>query len=234
MPAAAVFADTHAEPYYVYEQLQKLRNDAPFPIVTVDGGNLETDSLTIRTALDSDAQYVDAKIPAYYTVNGRRMMIQRRCTRNYKIVPIRRFARRYFTRGVVQWIGISTDEAQRMRDSDVGYIQNRYPLIELAMSRADCINYLIENGHDVPRKSACYFCPFHSTAHWKKLKNEEPDIFLRAVNYERRMQEVNALAPSRVTTPYLSYLKQPLDTIDFDKYDDRDGFGNECEGVCGV
>ncbi len=36
----------------------------------------------------------------------------------------------------------STDEVQRMKPARDPYILNRHPLIELNMSRQDCINYL--------------------------------------------------------------------------------------------
>ena len=36
------------------------------------------------------------------------------------------------------WLGISTDEAIRMRTSRDRWIRNRYPLIEARMSRQDC------------------------------------------------------------------------------------------------
>ena len=39
---------------------------------------------------------------------------------------------------VEMWLGISTDEAIRMKDSRDRWITNRYPLIEVGMSRRDC------------------------------------------------------------------------------------------------
>ena len=38
------------------------------------------------------------------------------------------------------WLGISTDEAIRMKPSRDRWIQNRYPLIEAGMSRRDCMD----------------------------------------------------------------------------------------------
>ena len=59
---------------------------------------------------------------------GRAGMIRRVCTNDYKIRPIRREVRKLMkqhdARTVDQIIGISLDEFQRMRDSDVGFIRN--------------------------------------------------------------------------------------------------------------
>ena len=57
-----------------------------------------------------------------------------------KIVRMRKGKHR-----VEQWMGISTDEALRMRDSPQKWILNRYPLIEMGMSRSDCIEWWREN-----------------------------------------------------------------------------------------
>ena len=57
-----------------------------------------------------------------------------------------------------------------MRDSDVGYIQNIYPLVERRMTRLDCVKWLQQHNLDVPNKSAC--CPFHKKAEWRQLKQQ--------------------------------------------------------------
>lgn len=104
--------------------------------------------------------------------------LRRQCTNRWKIVPMRHvIAAALETRGlpktpglVEQWIGISQDEFQRMRPSDVKYIAHRYPLIERKMTRADCIAYLQAHDIDVPGKSACVFCPYHRAGAWQELK----------------------------------------------------------------
>ena len=91
-------------------------------------------------------------------------------------MPIRRYLREALnnkmTPGAVEcWQGISLDEFTRMRSSDVKYIENVYPLVDRRITRFDCVTYLEEShGIDVPPKSACTFCPFHSISHWKAMK----------------------------------------------------------------
>ncbi|MFJ8676346.1 hypothetical protein [Streptomyces sp. NPDC093589] len=91
--------------------------------------------------------------------DGRPGMTRRQCTGEYKIKPIKKKVRDllgypYPARipksiFVEQWVGISTDEFHRAKDSDVRYMRNRHPLIaDLDWSRADCVRYLttLEDG----------------------------------------------------------------------------------------
>lgn len=115
-------------------------------------------------------------IPGFTLDNktGSRGQIRRQCTHDWKILPIRRFIRTVISKptpgAVESWQGISLDEWQRMRTSDVAYITNVYPLVNRRLTRADCVAWLQANGLDVPPKSACTFCPYKSVNSWKKLK----------------------------------------------------------------
>jgi len=72
--------------------------------------------------------------------------------------------------GVIMILGISYDEALRMKDSDVKWIRHEYPLVDLKMTRHDCINWLKSHNLEVPEKSSCVFCPYHSKKEWLKQK----------------------------------------------------------------
>lgn len=58
---------------------------------------------------------------------------------------------------VEQWLGISLDEVERARDSDVNYIVNTYPLLDKLMTRQACITWLERHGLPIPPKSSCVF-----------------------------------------------------------------------------
>lgn len=234
MPTLAIFADTGSESEATYRHIAELSGKLPFPLEILNVGDLATDSTALRLSRRPGHFFVNSLIPAFFTSNGKRMMQNRRCTSNYKIRPIRKAVRRYFAQGVSQWIGISTDEAQRMRESDVGYIVNRYPLIELGMSRTDCKQWLIDHGHNVPPKSSCVFCPFHNDKFWNDMKNEQPQEFARAIAYERRLHEMHRFAHGDDRLPYLHDSMKPLDQVEFRPVERPDGFGNECSGFCGV
>lgn len=139
---------------------------------------------------------------------------------------------------VIQWIGISTDEASRMKESKLGYIKNIWPLIEGEISRKQCLEWFTLNNLPKPPRSACVFCPYHSDKEWLRLKTEEPDEFERAVRFEREYQRLKVQTVSKKGFfPYLHDSRTPLDQVDFRTEQQRGQemlFNNECEGMCGV
>lgn len=168
MPDCAIFADTGWEPRRVYEHLAWLRERLPFPVHIVSAGSLR-DSILDLNEHDKRA----ASVPFFVKrSDGSVGMGQRRqCTREYKIDPIIKEVRRLIgvqpgqrvRNGVhvEQWIGISTDEIQRVKLAQHHYITHRWPLIEANMSRRDCLKWLSERQYSAP-KSSCLGCPFHS------------------------------------------------------------------------
>lgn len=234
MPRLAVFADTRAESVATYGHLARLETSLPFPLVRTTFGDLGENSLQLKPSPDPGKKYVDTLIPAFFERNGKRMLMHRRCTARYKVHPIRRVVRQFFKEGVVQWIGISTDEASRMRDEQVKYVQNRYPLIELGMSRQDCIEWLAENDHEVPKKSACLFCPFHADDYWLDLKTNSPGEFDYAVEYEKKMQASYVEANKTDTKPFLHRSLQPLNLVQLERGKHPSLFPHECGANCGV
>ena len=127
MPDCAIFADTQAEPKKVYEWLDWLEKQLPFPVYRVTGGDLEADSLRVRTSQKTGKHYMKANVPAYtLTPDGKKGIKQRQCTYDYKIVPTKRKVRELVSRKgtATVWIGISRDEIIRMKPSRVKYIEH--------------------------------------------------------------------------------------------------------------
>lgn len=240
MPAAAVFADTQAEPAYVYEWLEWLETQLPFPVHRVTIGSLAEQEFTIRRSRKSGQVYRRSMIPAFGDGGG---IFPRKCTEEYKIVPLIRCVKalaglrspvRTKTIHVRQWMGISTDEASRMKASRVPWIEHVYPLIDAGMSRADCLAWLTERGYPRPARSACIFCPYHSDREWQRLKDEHPAEFHRAVLFERRLHLAAAEDEVARQRPYLHDSRIPLDRVQFNVSRQLNLFENECEGMCGI
>lgn len=245
MPTAAIFADTQAEPASVYAWLNWLEAQLPFPLYRVSKGNLAKDGLEMRVTKDGRT-YCRSTLP-YHTksADGAAGMIrQRSCTRDYKVAPIMKLARELGgikrgqkTVGVVQWIGISLDEVYRMKPSREAWAESRWPLIERKMSRHDCKLWIKAHGYPEPPRSACVFCPFHNNDEWRRLRDEEPDAFAAAVEFERQVQATRASSENFDSTPFLHRSLVPLDEVDLSTDVDRGQlllWNNECEGMCGV
>ncbi|WP_372502291.1 hypothetical protein P7L66_12645 [Tistrella mobilis] len=240
MPDCAIFADTGWEPKAVYEHLAWLRspNVLPFPVHIVTAGN-------IRDGLVRGAQGERwASIPAFTkSASGTVGMIRRQCTKELKIVPIRRKVRelvgltgkRSPDRPVVeQWIGISLDEIVRMKMSFEPWQVNRWPLIKLDMKRRDCLRWLERHGFPMPPKSACIGCPYHSDVVWRQMRDEDPDGFADAVAIDRLIRTGFRNLRGEV---YLHRSCVPLDEANLDTPADKgqlDLFADECDGMCGV
>jgi hypothetical protein len=72
-------------------------------------------------------------------------------------------------------MGISRDEVSRMKTNPLKYINNVYPLVEMEMRRSDCLTWMEEHRYPKPPRSACTFCPFHSTAEWREIKKNKKE-----------------------------------------------------------
>ena len=246
IPDCAIFADTHWEPPSVYEHVAWLEGQLSFPVHVVDNGRSLRDDVKALVNHSGSQGYVD--IPVFLKGNGGESdgIGRRQCTTNYKIRPIKRKIRELLgmkpgqrvpsNTTVEMWLGISTDEALRMRDSRDRWMRNRYPLIEAGMSRRDCIDWW-QARYDRPlERSACVACPFQSRHRWVETKRRWPELFAEAVQIDASIREGLAY----VKEPYLHPTRTPLaHAVALDEAQpvdggQADGFGNECEGHCGV
>jgi len=144
-------------------------------------------------------------IPAFTVdiANDVQGQLRRQCTGRWKITPMRRLIAAELQRreldktpGIVeQWLGISEDEWHRAKDSDVRYINHRYPLLEKGMRRGDCVTWLERNGLEVPGKSACVFCPYHNRLAWEEMKRNEPEDWAVAVEIDLQIRNVRPPYP---------------------------------------
>jgi len=248
MPDCATFADTKAEPQGVYDWLDWLETQLPFPVYRVSGGDLAADQLEVRVSKKSGERYLKNSIPAYTKgSDGKKGLLGRKCTGDFKVTPIQRKVRELVGikragDGIIRarmWIGISTDEAVRIKPSLVDYIENIWPLIDAGISRQGCFTWMEAHGYPTPPRSACRFCPFHSDMEWARLKREEPEEFELAAVFEDQLREVAATVTRLNSVPYLHNSLIPLREVNFNALDagthkQVDLFGNECEGLCGV
>ena len=170
MPDYAVHADTTHEMQGTYSHAEKWTpwlEEHGIPVVTVQAANANV--VVYRST-------ASVMIPAVTVENQtlEKGVAKRQCTKEWKIAPLRRFARSIIGKTspecVEMWMGISLDEWQRMRDSGTQYIKNVYPLVDQRLSRSYCVAWLEEHGLDIPPKSACTFCPYHNKDTWKRMK----------------------------------------------------------------
>lgn len=256
-----IFADTQWEPAAVYRHLDWCRDHAARHGITIDvrsAGNLRDDLIEFwgprRASADGKRR---ASIPVFVrNPDGSKGIVRRQCTSEYKIDVIERYQRDILglaprqrwplTHVLTSWIGISTDEAQRMKRSVRPAVKMWHPLIEAdaiakrhtgrlfadGWSRQDCLDWLASRGYPQPPKSACIGCPFHSNAEWQALTAAE---FADAVDVDRLIRSADADRRGMAGQLYLHSSLVPLSEVQFATAAENElSMGDECGGVCGV
>jgi hypothetical protein len=133
---------------------------------------------------------------------------------------------------VHQWIGISTDEDIRAKENRIKWVKNTWPLIELGLSRQDCINWMSKEGFKQPKKSSCYFCPYHDNGTWQDMKDNDLDTWNRAVKMDEMIRHGIKGGDEKI---YIHGSGKPLTECTFNTdRDQHDMFDHECDGMCGV
>ena len=218
-PDVAIFADTGWESKATYKHLAWLKGEAALdgiPVIIVQERNIRDDSLN-AAELNKGFYFM----PLYMDKSGLRLMGKRQCTDKYKMQPIFHKVRelldvsrraRVKEDAVEMWIGISLDEAQRMSLSGSKWVGKRYPLVELMMSRNDCILWLHDNynGLSVAR-SSCIGCPYHGKTEWQEIyanSDEWADAILVDETIRHGSETVSAY------TQYLHRSFKPLREVD--------------------
>ena len=211
-PDYALFADTKWEPPSVYDHLDWLETQTSIPILRVSNGrNLYED---VWNGVGHD-DHLFTDIPVFaITHRGEAQLSRRQCTCHYKIVPLQAKVRELLGRRkgartgprAVQYIGISTDEAHRMKPSGVSWIDHTWPLVDVGMSRIDCVEWFADKYPAVKLpKSSCIGCPFHNDALWLQLSNAHPKEMAATIALDHRLR-----SPDRPQNPNTQRLPEYL------------------------
>lgn len=179
-PDIVIHSDTGSEMPYTEEMVLRISKiveemGIPFEIVNSKHGKLHE-------------HYLSKKIIPVVGV--------RSCTDNFKVLPQRRKIREIVGSGNGKllaecWLGITTDESRRKIDSELKWIGNKFPLLDLDISRQDCIKINKKNGFQV-KKSGCFLCPYHGKKWFVRLFQDFPDLFEKCEELEREFQKNNS------------------------------------------
>ena len=242
-----IFADTGWEPAEVYRHLEWLKGEckeAAIELNIVQQGDLRKESVTgvIRGVKTEDGEH-RSTLPYFTVENGTNGMLRRQCTNEYKIRPIEKYLRRDIMGlkprqhapkepVIRQWRGISVDEWQRVRKADHKWYITYHPLVDMKITRDGCHAWLRRNGYPEAPRSACIGCPFHSNQEWRKLRDESPDEWQDAVEFDKAIRHAGGVRGDT----FLHSQRVPLNKAVIDR--DMPGqlmlWQNECEGMCGV
>ena len=239
MPDAAIFADTGWESSEVYEWLDWLKKQLPFPMLRVQREGRDLGEFS-KAVASGELPRKGASIPPWYLDQPFGMLLLR-CSKEFKtrvvhlqlrtMLGLERGERGPKEQAFSQWLGISKDEAHRQKDSELKNVKNRYPLIELDMTRGGCLNWMEAKGYPTPPRSSCIFCPYRSDKERVHLRDSLPDDWNKAVQFDAA---IRAGYEGMEGGAFVHTSRVPLDQVNFRHDGQPNMFGNECEGMCGV
>ena len=164
------FSDTGAELTEVYEFLDKLEAYLGKEIIRLSSGRDFDHHLKMHNGLLPSPK-------------------MRWCTREMKIKPFEDFVG---TDNVISYVGIRADEFRDGYKADgKPNIHPAFPFIEDGLVRDDVFK-LLEDTIGIPEyyrwrsRSGCYFCFFQRRDEWLGLKENHPELFEQAKDYETR------------------------------------------------
>lgn len=138
-------------------------------------------------ALGSGVTRIDQP-PLWISKGLGRGRAQHRCTKHYKVAPMRRVVSTWLDRigkpkKVEKWIGFGVDEAMRatkaVQGNDVQWEHLEFPAINLGLSRAQQRAEVEKWTGRTPRFSMCVFCPFKSPRRWMQTTGEDLALAVR-------------------------------------------------------
>lgn len=199
-PATLAYVRDHARPYAEAHGLEFLE---------IRKRPKGTEKTLYQTITEPGSRTIG--IPARLQPSG--APVQRSCTVTFKIARIVAILKQ---RGAspsspaLTALGIDYDELERMRNAGVllspeglpvedptcgtvwrtrdAFQHLAYPLVHLKLGRGGCEEVIRRAGLPIPPKSSCWFCPFHSPAHWQKMRRKEPALFAKSVALEETLR----------------------------------------------
>jgi len=233
---AAIHADTgheRAETYALAEKWTPWLEERGVRVVTVHPDQRYKEPFGVKPLPTSLPQMM---IPVFQMFSdGPGGMIPRQCTGHWKIRPIKRWLQASRNgQTVEQWLGITLDEVLRIKPSGVKYITNAYPFVEhldRPWTRGMVIKWLVENGLEVPVKSACVFCPYHARADWREIQLSGNGDWEKALAVDWAIRNKR---PGYKC--FLTNARKPLEECDFRSQEDHGQMTlwdeEECSGMC--
>lgn len=160
----------------------------------------------------------------------------RQCTDKWKITPINKKVRElgYDKNNPISMaLGITTDEAQRMKPNHKKWIKNIFPLIEANYSRQDCYEWFRKHDLNIPVKSGCFCCPFSPKKEWLQMYKTHPELIEIAVKMENNASQYRnkTLSLYRDNMTLEQLIESEERKIPFAFFEDY-STDDECSGTC--
>ena len=234
----SIFCDLGFEPPWVKKQVEFLANaghSCGVPLVILDSP-LYTDFM------ENFGERRTISIP-WWTIkeDGHKSKMPRNCTIDYKVELISKYVRWELLgykkgqrlreedkKAHEMHMGFSAEESRRCKESPKPMFVNKFPLVEMGLTRADNFAYIKDVWGLETKASACSFCPFHKNYFFKFLRENEPEQYAQVVGVDELLRDKNPKPPMDSDLFISRSRKRLMDLTDEDCND------AECFEYCGM
>lgn len=234
----SIFCDLGFEPPWVKKQVEFLANaghSCGVPLVILDSP-LYTDFM------ENFGERRMISIP-WWTIkeDGHKSKMPRNCTIDYKVELISKYVRWELLgykkgqrlreedkKAHEMHMGFSAEESRRCKESPNPMFVNKFPLVEMGLTRADNFAYIKDVWGLETKASACSFCPFHKNYFFKFLRENEPEQYAQVVGVDELLRDKNPKPPMDSDLFISRSRKRLMDLTDEDCND------AECFEYCGM
>lgn len=200
-----VFCDLGFEPPWVLEQVEFVRQACAtagihFKVIEAPLYQDFTSNFGERRAIS---------IP-WWTLSGdgHKSKLPRNCTIDYKVNVIAKYIRwdlLGYRKGQrlhpkdkkahEMHMGFSYEERRRCKENPNPMLVNRFPLVDMALVRADNYAYIRDRWGLETKASACTFCPFHRNYFYDFLRRQHPETYEELLKVDELLRDKNPKPP---------------------------------------
>lgn len=204
---AVIFCDLGLEPPWVKHQVEFTRQackrvSIPFYVL---------DTPLYQDFMKNFGKRRTISIP-WWTLdeNGHKSKMPRNCTIDYKIEAISKFVRWELlgyrkgqrlrpedVKAHELHMGFSAEEKHRCKENPNRMFVNRFPLVDMGLTRADNYKYILEEWGLDTKASACAFCPFHRNYFFQHIREHEPEAYTAIVEIDNLLRDKTPIPPMK-------------------------------------
>ncbi len=221
-PDMVVMADTSREASETWGYTEQY----VAPLLASLGLTIEIAPHTLAT-VDLYSRKGDLLLPVF-TATGK---LPTFCSVEWKQRVIRRYLRQRGVESCTLWLGISTDEIERLKPSDKQWITHHWPLcFDMPLNRAACAQLVRDYGWPDSPKSSCYVCPHRQNRQWRIVQKNADEW--------QKVVELDTAIRAGGDDLYLHWSRKPIAEVDLsDEAEDAAGYNQpslfECNtGYC--
>lgn len=230
---AIMFCDLGHEPQWVYKQVSFIKeacNRAKIPFYILD-------THLYQDYIDNFGKRRVVSIP-FWSVdeNGKKGRMIRNCTLEYKINEMIKFTRYQLLgyhkgertreediKAHEMHLGFSFEEQRRCKENPNKMFVNKFPLVEMGLTRADNYQYNLEVWGLDTKASACNICPFHTNYFFQYVKQHSKSDYEDVVRMDELLEKEQTKTKIR-SKLYISKSRKRVKDLTDEECQDKETF----------